>query len=220
LTPQQLIERAAKQPEVTLERSVRVPGPALRELLASGRAIPLIEMISHPDQHEEVRRFRYGHLLGPGASHAAIEDWQTRNPSAPIHPDLVELLTLVDGIHLWADLDRTRAYYGIRPLSEWTEVALSEWRFLFDEPVPGALVISYHHNGDYFLVLDTHENSFTWYDPQNFRDTRTVKHSVGELLDWWWELSQKLDPRTDAAGQLRLAADEGIANAQPSQLKP
>lgn len=220
MTPQQLIEHAAKQPEVTLERSVRVPGPALRELLASGRAIPLIEVISHPDQHEEVRRFRYGHLLGPGASRASIEEWQTRNPSARIHPDVVELLTRVDGIHLWADLDRARAYFGIRPLSEWTEVALSEWHFLFDEPMPGALVISYHDNGDAFLVLDTHENCFTWYDPQDFRDTRTAKISIGELLDWWWELSQELDPRRDAAGQLRLAADEGIADAQPSQLKP
>jgi len=47
-----------------------------------------------------------------------------------------------------------------------------------------------------------------------------VKHSVGELLDWWWELAQELDPRRDAAGQLRLAADEGIADAQPSQLNP
>ena len=111
-------------------------------------------------------------------------------------------------------------YFGIRPLSEWTEVGLSERRFLFDEPMPEALVISYHDNGDYFLVLDTQENSFTWYDLQDFRDTRTVKHSVGELLDWWWELAQELDPRRDAAGQLRLAADEGIADAQPSQLNP
>lgn len=220
MTPQQLIERAAKQPEVTFERAVRLPGPALTALLVSGRAIPLLDASSHPDQRQEVRRFRYGHLLGPGASRASIDEWQTRNPSARIHPDVVELLARVDGIHLWADLNRTRAYFGIRPLSEWTEVALSEWCTLFDELTPGALVISYHNNGDYFLVLDTRENSFTWYDPQNFRDTRTVKHSVGELLDWWWELSQQLDPRRDAAGQLRLAAHEGIADAQPSQLKP
>jgi len=178
---------------------VRVPGPALTKLLASTGAIRLSEVMAHPDQHEEIRRFRYGHLLGPGASREAIEEWQRRNSSVRLQPELLELLTQVDGIHLWADLDRARAYYGLRPLSEWTEVALSEWGFLFDEPTPGAFVISYHDNGDYFLVLDTQEYCFTWHDPQDFRDTRTVKRSVRELLDWWWVLAQQLDPRRDAA---------------------
>jgi len=200
LTPQQLIQLAASQPEVTVERTVSVFGPTLSALLASGRSIRLTEVLAHPDQHAEVRRFRYGHHLGRGAARSSIAEWQGRHPSASLHPEIVQLLTQVDGIHLWADLDHGRAYYGICPHSEWIELAHSEWHFLFDEPKPGALVISYHDNGDYFLVLDTHENCFTWYDPQDFRDTRTVKRSTSELLDWWGELTQKLDPRRDAAG--------------------
>ena len=89
-------------------------------------------------------------------------------------------------------------------LTEWTELALSDWQFLFDEfdePKPGAAVIFYHDNGDYFLVLDTLENCFEWYDPQDFPTTRTVKRSVSELLEWWWELTRELAPDVNAAGQ-------------------
>ena len=88
MTPQQLIDRAASQPEVKQERSIRIYGPALTDLLASGRAIRLTEVLSHPDQHDEVRRFRYGHLLGPGASREAIEEWQALHPSLRSHPEL------------------------------------------------------------------------------------------------------------------------------------
>lgn len=179
-------------------RATRVYGPILKALLERGEVITVADLMSHPDQHAAIRRFRYGHVLGPGVGAASLTDWQACHPGISLAPDVVDLVRHVDGIHLWADLDRGRSYYGIRPLSEWVEVAASEWSFLFDTPKAGAFVLSYRNNGDYFLVLDTRENHFIWHDPQNFAGSQTVGRSVDQLLDWWWELTQELDPRRDA----------------------
>jgi hypothetical protein len=58
-------------------------------------------------------------------------------------------------------------------------------------------VISYHDNGDYFLLLEPGENRFTWFDPQSPNDSESISSSVGTLLDWWWDRAQEMDPRKD-----------------------
>ena len=66
---------------------------------------------------------------------------------------------------------------------------------MFDSPPAGQLVISYHENGDYFLVLDTHERRYIWYDPQNLDHPKVVGTNIAELLDFWWRETEWLDPR-------------------------
>lgn len=162
----------------------------------------LSELIGHPDQHEELRRFRYGHVLGPPISTQAIQAWQAINAQIQLPADVVEMLLVVNGIHLWADLDCGRAYFGILPLTEWCVVRDHVAAAVFDELPETHVVISYHDNDDYFLVMDPCTSRFVWFDPQSPADSLSVGTSVEEFLDWWWSCAQELDPRrmADASG--------------------
>jgi hypothetical protein len=153
--------------------------------------------LKDPDQRQEQRTFRYAHILGRGISAEEIDVWQTRHPSHLLPLDLMDFLTRVNGIHLWADLETSRSYFGILPLSEWHDVASSDWAMMFDSPPTGQMVVSYHENGDYFLVLDTYQQKYIWYDPQDFDNPKTAGTNVAELLDFWWRETEWLDPRRE-----------------------
>jgi len=196
VTPRQLIEQARAQPEVAVMRDVSVPGPELAALLHSGRPLLVSALLEHPDQHRERRQYRYGHVLGPGLAHQGIRGWQDLHPESVLRDDVWDLLTQVDGVHLWADLETRRSYFGIRPLDEWRSTRDDDAGALFQEQPRDTLVLSYHENGDYFLLLHPGENRFVWYDPQSPGDSRTIGASVAELLDWWWDRAQELDPRS------------------------
>lgn len=195
--PQELIQRAAAQPEITVERLVRAHGPALTALLESGRPLLLSEIEADPDQHWELQRFRYGHLLGEGVSDDALSAWQALHPHSRLSPSVIDLLRQIDGIHLWADLDCGRSYFGVLPLAEWQPVHEHEAAILFQEVPADALVLSYHDNGDYYLLLEPAVDRFTWFDPQSWRDSKVVATTVDAFLSWWWGLAQELDPRAD-----------------------
>jgi hypothetical protein len=199
LTPLRLIELARGQPEVAIDRDVRIPGPTLTARLQSGRPLLVSELEAHPDQHRERRRYRYGHVLGQGLDRSAIVRWQERHSDSPLAADVIDLLVHVDGIHLWADLDRARSYFGIRPLEEWRDTRDDQAHALLAESRPGTLVISYHDNGDYFLLLEPSESRFTWFDPQSPDDSESIGSSVSTLLDWWWDRALEMDPRKDMA---------------------
>lgn len=197
MTPFEFLDRARRRPEVAVRRVVRVPGPELAARQHGRRPLPLSDFLAHPDQHREIRRFRFGNILGPGLSEASILEWQRRHSNAALPLDVIDLLRQVNGIHLWADLNHGRAYFGILPLAEWRDVREHEAAVLFDEFPSGTFVISYHDNGDYYLLLNTAEKSFTWFDPQSPSDSKHVGNSIESLLDWWWELTQELDPRKE-----------------------
>jgi hypothetical protein len=199
VTPLRLIELAGVQAEVAIDREVGVPGPTLRALLQSGRPLLLSEIQAHPDRHRENRRYRYGHVLGHGLDPSAIAAWQDRHPDSPLATDVADLLAQIDGIHLWADLETGRSSFGIRPLEEWCDVRDDEAHELFSEQQPGTLVISYHDNGDYFLLLEPTKNRFTWFDPQSPDDSESIGSSVSTLLDWWWDRAREMNPRKDFA---------------------
>ena len=199
MTPLELLVRARQQSEVTVQRTIRVPGPELVRVLESGRPLLVSELTSHPDQHFEQRLFRYGHLLGIPVSDSNIAEWQRRHPGALLPLDVLDLLKTADGVHLWADLDTGRSYFGILPLAEWLGVQEHEARALFEDEPPGTTVLSYHHNSDYFLLLNPEGDRFTWFDPQSPDDSEVVGSSVDDLLSWWWNLAQELDPRTEVA---------------------
>lgn len=151
----ELLRLVASQPEVRETRRVKVWGPTLRAAVDSGELRRVEEIFGHPDQTSELRSFRYGHLLGQPQASADIETWQGRFPQHPLPADLAAFLLHVDGVHFWADLDQGRAYFGIAPMAEWQDAAAEDAPGLFFEPPAGALVISYHQNGDYSAVLDT-----------------------------------------------------------------
>jgi hypothetical protein len=194
MTPAELIALSSQQQEIAEYREVRVHGSQLTELIKRRSPMLMSELLSHPDQRTEMRRFRYGHILGRGCSDIAIAEWQQRR-DVRLASDVTCLLRQIDGIHLWADLDNGRGYYGILPLVEWHNVHESESAPLFEDLGRKTFVISYHENGDYFLLLDTITSEFTWFDPQSPTDSVAIGTRVEALLDWWWERVQELDPR-------------------------
>jgi hypothetical protein len=197
MTPSELIDLVSRQPEVAVDRVVRVHGPNLDAVIQTGKPLLVSELLSHPDQHSETRHFRYGHILGRGCPDAAIAEWQQRRGGC-LSADVVDLLRRIDGIHLWADLDEGRSYFGILPLVGWCNAHQCESALLFENQPPDTFLMSYHDNGDYFLLLDVAKNEFKWFDPQSPDDSRIIGTSVSALLDWWWEYTQELDPRLDS----------------------
>jgi len=154
--------------------------------------------MAHPDQHRELQTFRYAHVLGPGASDGVIEAWQAAHPEHPLPLDLREFLTRVDGVHLWADVASSRAYFGILSLKDWQDARHVDWVKMFDSAPVGRLVISYHDNGDNFLVLDTKRPDYLWYDLEDFDNPKSVGQTVAQLLDFWWEETAWLGRRRDS----------------------
>ena len=191
----ELIRRAQEQREVTVQRTVNVPGPTLLSVLAEGRSLSIAELNAHPDQHKELRTFKYAHVLGPGIGSSDIDAWQLRHPRHVLPIDLRAFLEAVNGVHLWADMATLRAYFGILPLKDWQDAATSDWSELYGPSPVSQLVLSYHENGDYFLALDTALREYRWYDPQDFDNPKRVGSTVEELLDFWWKETAWLDPR-------------------------
>jgi hypothetical protein len=198
MTIDDLLRKVAAQQPVSETRLVRIHGPELLQVLSSGQPLTIAEIESHPDQHQESRTFRYGHLVGPGLEPRRIAAWQAAWPEHQLPADLSQLLTRANGIHLWADLDVGRAYYGLLPLAEWEDAAHTEWSGMFATPPVGCLVVSYHDNGDNLLVLDTLSGGYRWYDLEDFDHPIVVARSVPQLLTWLWNIAQELDPRADA----------------------
>jgi hypothetical protein len=191
---EELLRLVASQPEVRETRRVKVWGPTLRAAVDSGELRRLDEIFRHPDQTSELKTFRYGHLLGRPRPSADIQAWQARFREHPLPADLTSLLLHADGVHFWADLDQRRAYFGIAPMAEWQDAAAGDAPALFLEPPIGALVISYHQNGDYFAVLDTATCVYRWFDHEDITNPVVIGSSVAQLLDWFWERAAELRP--------------------------
>jgi len=160
----------------------------------------LTDLFSHPDQRREERDCRYGHVLGPGLAPGVVAEWQREHPDLPLPDDLGGLLTRIDGMHLWADLEAGRGYQGILPLAEWTVVRETHWGHAVSPPGDAHLVISYHDNGALFLALDTRSGTYLRYDTEVLDAPEPVAASVAELLELWWSECAPFDPRREAAG--------------------
>ena len=188
---------ALAQVPLSKDRRVSVPGPGLMAILQSGKPITVAEIENHPDQTYEVRKYIYGHILEAGAPKEEISQWQSNNSSLPLSDDLKALLEQINGIHLWADIKEKRSYFGILSLGQWCDMASWEWSLLFEKPPSGKVVMSYHDNGDFYLVFDTAVCKYYWYDTQDIDRPTFIGSSVEELLSWWWNTSQELDPQRE-----------------------
>ena len=127
MTFDELLERIAAEPATTTERDVRLANPDLVAELHRAGGMRLNEYIADPRHTLQRRVFREGHLLGSGASPAALAEWQTQWPRHPLPRDLADLLLRVNGIHLWADLETGRSYEGLAPLEEWDLARVKMW---------------------------------------------------------------------------------------------
>lgn len=200
MTLNEFLRRVAEQQAVRIERTINVPGPELLARMNQRPTPTVADLLAHPDQRQERRRYSYRHIVGSGLTRGAIDEWQSNHVDHVLPDDVRELLTVANGVHLWADVETGRSYFGILPLEEWRDVAVSRWAWLFDDrPTPQALVISYHENGDYLLVLETSPQCFVWWDPQNPLEPKRVGSTVEEFLDFWWAETAELDPARDDA---------------------
>ncbi len=85
-------------------------------------------------------------------------------------------------------------------MAEWEDAAANDAPTLFLEPPIGALVISYHQNGDYFAVLDTKTSIYRWFDHEDIANPVVIGSSVSQLLDWFWERAAERRPAANQAG--------------------
>jgi hypothetical protein len=194
----EFIKLALAQPPFSKHRLISIPGPELEARLQSGQPISIAEIHNHPDQTYEVRNYTYGHILDAGAQREEISQWQLKHPSLHLPDDVKVMLERINGIHLWADFDEKRSYFGILPLAQWGDIATWEWSSLFEKPPSGKVVMSYHENGDFYLLLDTEGGKYYWYDTEDIDRPTFIGSSVEELLSWWWNKSQELDPQKES----------------------
>jgi hypothetical protein len=186
------LKNVRSQEIITLESDVSMPGPAAQALLHSAYGVTLAEYMAHPDRHTERRIFSYGHLVGPGLSRAALDDWQDRHPDFRLPADLCDFLLEANGVHLWADLEEQRSYLGILPLADWSDAASARIAYVFDRPPRAALVISYQHDTAGFALLDTTGPTYLWCDLID--RPKPIGSTVEDLLEHWWTHC-RLDPR-------------------------
>lgn len=196
----ELLRRVASQSEVRETRRVQVWGDTLRAAVSSGELRTLDKILEHPNQTSQSKTFRYGHIAGAPRTAADLQNWQAQFPLHPLPADLAEFLLQVDGLHLWADLDQGRAYFGIAPLDEWHNAVSDDGPRLFFEPRVGMLTISYHQNGDYSLVLDTSASLYLWFDHEDIENPTVIGATLGELLDWIWTRADERRPMAIPAG--------------------
>lgn len=194
MTFDELLSLVATEPSRTVERDVRI---FARELMAEAHATAVMRLdalFRDPRQTIERHTFHEGHLLGPPASDAEIEQWQRAWPRHRLPDDLVALLRRVNGIHLWADLDQGRSYQGRAPLAEWE---LARKRMWGDHADPADLAdryvaLSYHADGAAYAVLDAETGRYFLMDACGADESCPIGASVPDLLAWLW--SNRIEP--------------------------
>jgi hypothetical protein len=176
---EELRELVGSEPERTFVRTVWITPPEVLEKARTG-GIALTALLSAPGRRPEERTVSYRHILGPPASQEAIEAWErTRRPlPAPIR----ELVSRVNGIHLWADVATGRSYAGLAPIEEWDFARLNLGGDLDDRYI----AISYHADGASFVVLDVDSGVYFLMDISGPEPTAPIASDVGGLLDWLW----------------------------------
>ncbi|CAN5281217.1 hypothetical protein BH09MYX1_BH09MYX1_28180 [soil metagenome] len=181
------IELLKSEPMRSVTQAVRFRAPEGRKPIA------LTDYLSMPGKEEE-RTLQYHHVLGAPASAATLDEWRTKFPSHHLPVDLVALLKRVNGIHLWAGVESSRAYQGLAPLSEWT---LARSKLFGASAEPSVLderyvAISYHADAAAFVVLDVESGTYLLMDATAPSFDVPIASNVDELLDWLW--TQRIPP--------------------------
>jgi hypothetical protein len=134
--------------------------------------------------------------LGSPAGEADIVAWRAQHPAVRLPADLENLLRHVDGIHLWANVERGRAYFGIAPLAEWNAARATLGLGEQVEPWLNErhVAISYHQDGAAFVVLDADTGRYFLVDSAGPDKSAPIADNVDQLLDWIW--ANRIPPDT------------------------
>jgi hypothetical protein len=99
------------------------------------------------------------------------------------------LVERVNGIHLWANPETGRSYFGLAPVEEWQLARIKMYgnasdRSLLDDRY---VAISYHQDGASFVVLDANSGKYFLMDAAGPDATVPIAGNAQELLDWLWD---------------------------------
>jgi hypothetical protein len=149
----------------------------------------MTDFLSAPGRRSEQRQMRYRHNLGMPATQDAIEAWQGRQPNHPLPQDLQALVRRFNGIHLWADTNTGRSYFGLAPIEEWELARIKMYgptadRNLLDDRY---VALSYDQGAEAFVVLDVASGTYFLMDTAGPDETSPIAKSAEELLDWLWK---------------------------------
>ena len=188
-----LIKNVVAEPPRTVMVETKVLAPGRREEANRRGGMVLSELLAGATRGEP-RAVRYGHILGPPASPAALNAWSERLPHHTLPADLRALVVRVNGIHLWADLVEGRSYEGLAPLEEWELARVKMYgqtadpRLLADR----YLAISYHTDAAAYIVLNIDSGRYFLMDSCGPDEKCPIGATVDDLLDWVWR--HRMDP--------------------------
>jgi len=192
----ELIRRVAGEAERAIVRTVWIaPAAALAKAGGPGGQL-LTEFLAAPGRRSEQREVRYRHILGSGASQQAIETWQRTHPAHPLPADLRQLVTRINGIHLWANADTGRSYQGLTPVEEWELARMKMYGSTADSGLldDRYVALSYHQDESCYVVLDLLSGKYFLMDTAGADVSAPIADNVDELLDWLWR--HRLEPKS------------------------
>jgi hypothetical protein len=189
------ISLVAGEPERTVRRTVWSPPPEVLAKASKPGGSSMKEFLSAPGRRPEQREVKYRHILGPPASRHAIETWLGHRPSHRLPADLLALVSRMNGIHLWANIETGRSYAGLAPIEEWDLARIKMYgpeadRGLLDDRY---VAVSYHQDGAAFIVLNVESGKHLLMDAAGPDTTSPIANDAGELIDWLWR--NRLEPK-------------------------
>lgn len=186
---EEFISKVASEPERTITRTVWTSPPELLARMNQPGGLLLTDFLLAPGRRAERQECRYCHILAAPASPGAIDAWQGQHPSHPLPADLRALVARINGIHLWADLERGRSYTGLAPLEEWELARIKMYGSTADPSLldDRYMALSYHQDGAAFIVLDVTSGEYYIMDVAGPDESCRIGSNADELLDWLWK---------------------------------
>jgi hypothetical protein len=168
------IGTVGEAPPDVLARARKPGGMKLTDFLAASRG------------RMRQRSVRFLHILGPPAASETIAAWEA-GTSHRLPVDLRDLVSRINGIHLWANEETGRSNQGLAPIEDWA-LARSAFHHPEDEGRLGDryVAISYHADGACLVTLDTASGGYFLMDACGVDATCPIGDNVGDLLDWLW----------------------------------
>lgn len=184
----EFIQCVAGEPERILTRTVWITPPEVLAQAAREGGIGVADLLSTSGRRKEQREIRYRHILGAPASQRSFDTWQARSGSHELPTDLRALVSRINGIHLWANVETGRSYSGLAPIEEWEPARTKMYGVGSD---PGLLddrylALSYHQDGAAFVVFDVETGRYFLMDANGPDETTPIAGNAGELLEWLW----------------------------------
>jgi hypothetical protein len=192
---EELLKHAASEPEKTVTRTVWTTPPDVLAKAGKPGGMMMTDLLSAPGRRAEQRDVRYRHILGSPAEQEEINSWQSQRPSQPLPSDLRELVSRMNGIHLWANAETGRSYAGLAPIEEWELARIKMYGAEADRGLleDRYLAISYHQDGASFVVLDVESGRYFLMDAAGPDATSPIASNADELLDWLWR--SRIEPK-------------------------